>query len=48
MESKTSDVVPFEALKDKIQERIVSEVSEKRYKEYMNKLRQSSYIEVKI
>ena len=43
-----TDVVPFEVLKDKIHEQIVLQESEKRYNEYMNKLRQSSYIEVKI
>jgi parvulin-like peptidyl-prolyl isomerase len=43
-----TDLPPFEALKDKIHEQIVLQESDKRYNEYMNKLRQSSYIEVKI
>jgi len=48
IEIKKTDLLPFEALKDKIHEQIVIQESEKRYNEYMNKLRQSSYIEVKI
>ena len=48
IEIKKTDIPPFEALKDKIHEQIVSQESEKRYNEYMNKLRQASYIEVKI
>ncbi len=48
IELKKTDLPPFEALKDKIHERIVLQESEKRYNEYINKLRQSSYIEVKI
>jgi peptidyl-prolyl cis-trans isomerase SurA len=43
-----TDLAPFEALKDKIHEQIVLQESEKRYNEYMNKLRLASYIEVKI
>lgn len=41
-------VAPFETIKDKIHERIVMQESEKRYNDYIDKLRQSSYIEVKI
>lgn len=48
VEVKKGDTTTFEALKEKIHERIVQEESEKRYKEYINKLRKSSYIEVKI
>ena len=48
MEIKKSDLLPFEKVKDKIHERIVLQESEKRSNEYINKLRQSSYIEVKI
>jgi len=48
IEIKKTDLAPFEALKDKIHEQIVLQESEKRYNEYMKKLRQSSYIEVKI
>jgi len=48
IEVNKTDLAPFEALKDKIHEQIVLQESEKRYNEYMNKLRQASYIEVKI
>jgi peptidyl-prolyl cis-trans isomerase SurA len=48
IEIKKTDLVPFETLKDKIHEQIVLQESEKRYNEYINKLRQASYIEVKI
>lgn len=48
MEVKKSDTLPFETVKDTIRERIVFDESEKRYKEYIDKLRKSSYIEVKI
>jgi len=48
LEVKKGDAVSYEMVKDKIHERIVFEESEKRYKEYIQKLRQSSYIEVKI
>jgi peptidyl-prolyl cis-trans isomerase SurA len=45
---RKSAALPFEAVKDSIQEKIVQKESEKRYKEYITKLRASSYIEVKI
>lgn len=48
VEIKKSDLPPFETLKDKINEQIVLQESEKRSNEYIKKLRQSSYIEVKI
>jgi peptidyl-prolyl cis-trans isomerase SurA len=48
MEVKKTDLPPFETLKDKIHEQIVLQESEKRYSEYIDKLRQASYIEVKI
>jgi len=48
IETTKGDAVPFETIKDKIHERIVMQESEKRYNDYINKLRQSSYIEVKI
>jgi peptidyl-prolyl cis-trans isomerase SurA len=48
IEIKKTDLSPFEEMKDKIHEQIVLQESEKRYSEYINKLRQSSYIEVKI
>jgi peptidyl-prolyl cis-trans isomerase SurA len=45
---KKSDTLPFDAVKDTIREKVVLDESEKRYKEYIDKLRKSSYIEVKI
>jgi len=48
VEAKKGDTVAFEAVKDKIHARMIQEESEKRYKEYIDKLRKSSYIEVKI
>jgi peptidyl-prolyl cis-trans isomerase SurA len=48
IETKKGDTIAFEAVKDNIHERIIQEESEKRYREYINKLRKSSYIEVKI
>ncbi len=45
---KKSDTLPFDAAKDTIRGKIVLDESEKRYKEYIDKLRKSSYIEVKI
>jgi peptidyl-prolyl cis-trans isomerase SurA len=48
IEIKKTDLPPFETLKDKIHEQIVLQESEKRYNEYINKLRQAAYIEVKI
>ena len=47
-EVKKGDSLPFDDVKGKIHERIVAEESEKRYKEYIGKLQQSAYIEVKI
>jgi peptidyl-prolyl cis-trans isomerase SurA len=48
IEIKQGDTIAFESVKDKIHERIIQEESEKKYKEYISKLRKSSYIEVKI
>lgn len=45
---KKSGTLPFDAAKDAIRGKVVFDESEKRYKEYINKLRKSSYIEVKI
>ncbi|MCX5807878.1 MAG: peptidyl-prolyl cis-trans isomerase [Proteobacteria bacterium] len=47
-EVKKGNTLPFDDVKGKIHERIVVVESEKRYKEYMEKLKQSAYIEVKI
>jgi peptidyl-prolyl cis-trans isomerase SurA len=48
LEIKKGESASYEMVKNKIQERIVFEESEKRYKEYIEKIRKSSYIEVKI
>ncbi|HOJ43481.1 MAG TPA: peptidylprolyl isomerase [Syntrophorhabdaceae bacterium] len=48
VEEKKGDVIPYEQVKTKIHEKIVQTESEKRYKEYIQRLRSSSYIEVKI
>jgi len=48
VEQKKGEILSFEALKDKIHQRIVQIEGEKKYKEYIQKLRKSSYIEVKI
>jgi peptidyl-prolyl cis-trans isomerase SurA len=48
IEIKKGDTIAFDTVKDKIHERVIQEESEKKYKEYINKLRKSSYIEVKI
>lgn len=45
---KGSEILPFESVKEKVHQQIVIQESDKRYKGYMNKLRESSYIEVKI
>ncbi len=47
-EAKQGDPLPYDALKEVIQERVVQEESSKRYREYLDKLKASSYIEVKI
>lgn len=48
LEEKKGDLIPYEQVKTRIHERIVQVESEKRYKEFIEKLRKSSYIEVKI
>jgi peptidyl-prolyl cis-trans isomerase SurA len=48
IETKKGDAIAFEGVKDKIHERMIQEESDKRYKDFINKLRKSSYIEVKI
>ena len=48
VEKKRGDVMTFETAKEIIHQRIVQQESEKRYKDYISKLRQTSYIEVKI
>lgn len=48
LEKKLGETMVFEAAKESIHEKIVQEESEKRYKDYVSKLRKASYIEVKI
>lgn len=48
VEKKKGEMLTFEMARDSIHEKIVQEESEKRYKEYVGKLRKESYIEVKI
>jgi peptidyl-prolyl cis-trans isomerase SurA len=48
LEKKSGEAMTFEAAKQSIHEKIVKEESEKRYKDYITKLRKASYIEVKI
>ena len=45
---KLGSTLSFETVKTRIQEKIVRAQSEKRYKDYITKLRKASYIEVKI
>lgn len=48
VERKQGGLMSFETAKDTIHAKIVQQESEKRYKDYISKLRQTSYIEVKI
>lgn len=48
VQEKKGDLIPYEQVKTRIHERIVQIESEKRYKEFIEKLRKSSFIEVKI
>jgi peptidyl-prolyl cis-trans isomerase SurA len=48
MEERKGEAVPFDSVKDQIRARITQEETQKRYREYIGKLRGSSYIEVKI
>lgn len=45
---KKGEVIPYDQVKAKIHDRIIQTESEKKYKEFIEKLRKSSYIEVKI
>jgi peptidyl-prolyl cis-trans isomerase SurA len=47
-EVKTGPIVPYDAVKDRIQQRLLQQESENRYKEFIDKLRKASYIEVKL
>ena len=48
VEVKQSDILPFETVKDAVHEHLAMEESNKRYREYIERLKKSSYIEVKI
>lgn len=48
VEAKKTQALPFGDVKEKIKDKLVQIESERRYKEYLQKLRTSSYIEVKI
>jgi len=48
VEKKKGETMTFEMAKDIINEKIIQEESEKRYKDYIAKLRKGSFIEVKI
>ncbi|MBA4418022.1 MAG: hypothetical protein C0392_08950 [Syntrophus sp. (in: bacteria)] len=48
VEVKTGPLVPFDTVKGRIQERITQLESENRYKDFIDKLRKTSYIEVKL
>jgi peptidyl-prolyl cis-trans isomerase SurA len=48
VETKRGSTLDFDVVKDKVHERIVREETDKRYKDFVNKLRKASYIEVKI
>jgi peptidyl-prolyl cis-trans isomerase SurA len=47
-EVKKGEVTDFELVKDRVKETLFQKESEKRYKEYVSKLKSSAYIEVKI
>jgi len=48
IEVKQADVLPYEEVKKAIGERMIMEESTKRYHDYIDKIKRSSYIEVKI
>lgn len=48
LETRRVETLAFEAVKDRIRERLVQIESDRRYKEYVQKLKAASYIEVKI
>lgn len=48
IEAKKVETLPFETIKERIRERLVQIESDRRYKEYIEKLKAASYIEVKI
>jgi peptidyl-prolyl cis-trans isomerase SurA len=48
VETKKGSTIGFEVVKDKVHERIIREETDKRYRDFVTKLRKGSYIEVKI
>jgi peptidyl-prolyl cis-trans isomerase SurA len=48
LEARKGQIPPFETVREKIRERLVQIESDRRYKEYVQKLKAASYIEVKI
>ncbi|MCS7280193.1 MAG: peptidylprolyl isomerase [Desulfobacterota bacterium] len=48
VERKKGEIEPFENVKDEIRKRLIMRESEKRYKDYIEKLKKNSYIEVKL
>ncbi len=48
LETRKSDTLPFDSVKDAIKVRITQQETQKRYKDFITKIRTSSYIEVKI
>jgi parvulin-like peptidyl-prolyl isomerase len=48
LEVKRAEVLPYEEIKKIVNDRMVMEESNKRYRDYMDKLKRTSYIEIKI
>ncbi len=48
IEVKRAEVLPYEEVKKTVNDRMVMEESNKRYRDYMDKLKKTSYIEIKI
>ncbi|NLT22045.1 MAG: hypothetical protein GXX82_03260 [Syntrophorhabdus sp.] len=48
IEVKRAEVLPYEDVKKIVNDRMVMEESNKRYRDYMDKLKKTSYIEIKI
>lgn len=48
LEVRQGEAVPFDVVKDAIKARIIAQETQKRYREYIGRIRASSYIEVKI
>ena len=48
LEQRKSEAVPFDSVKEAIKAKLTQQETQKRYKDYIDKLRTASYIEVKI